>query len=100
MGPSLIGSFDTGVCVLHVIYISVNDMCLALHKLFNTGLYMSIDQISLLHFLTIQPENMVLKDGTSKHIKIIDFGTARDLSVSRDVKVMVGTPEFIGKEVL
>ena len=31
-----------------------------------------------------------------KQLKIIDFGTARDLSLEKNVKVMVGTPEFIG----
>ena len=45
----------------------------------------------------MQPENIVLKDMESKQVKIIDFGTAQDLNKNRNIKAMVGTPEFIGK---
>ena len=45
----------------------------------------------------VQPENIVLKDSGAEQLKIIDFGTAQDLSVNPRPKVMVGTPEFIGE---
>lgn len=44
----------------------------------------------------MQPENIVLKDLETKQLKIIDFGTAQDLTKSKSLKAMVGTPEFIG----
>ena len=44
-----------------------------------------------------QPENLVLQDKDAKQLKIIDFGTAQDLNINPKVKVMVGTPEFIGE---
>ena len=46
--------------------------------------------------LFLQPENVVLKEKDGKIIKIIDFGTAQDLSLNPHPKTMVGTPEFIG----
>ena len=45
----------------------------------------------------IQPENIVLKEKDGKQLKIIDFGTAQDLSTNPNAKAMVGTPEFIGE---
>ena len=44
-----------------------------------------------------QPENIVLKDKAAKQLKIIDFGTAQDLTTNPNIKAMVGTPEFICK---
>ena len=44
----------------------------------------------------MQPENIVLKEKDGKVIKLIDFGTAQDLSINPNPKTMVGTPEFIG----
>lgn len=43
----------------------------------------------------MQPENIVLKDKGAKQLKIIDFGTAQDLTTNPNIKAMVGTPEFI-----
>jgi hypothetical protein len=40
---------------------------------------------------------MVLKSIDTREIKIIDFGTAQNLSKTKDVKAMAGTPEFICK---
>ena len=48
------------------------------------------------HIIPQQPENIVLKDLETKQLKIIDFGTAQDLTKNRNIKAMVGTPEFIG----
>ncbi len=39
-----------------------------------------------------------MKEKGGRVLKIIDFGTAQDLSVNPKPKVMVGTPEFIGKK--
>ena len=46
----------------------------------------------------LQPENIVLKDKDAKQLKIIDFGTAQDLTKNPTIKTMVGTPEFIGED--
>lgn len=40
---------------------------------------------------------MVLKEKDGKNLKIIDFGTAQDLTINPRPTVMAGTPEFIGK---
>lgn len=48
--------------------------------------------------LDLKPENIVLKDKGAKQLKIIDFGTAQDLTKNPSVKAMVGTPEFISPE--
>ena len=48
-------------------------------------------------FPCAQPENIVLKDDSAEQLKIIDFGTAQDLSINPSPVVMVGTPEFIGE---
>ena len=45
----------------------------------------------------LQPENIVLKDESAKQLKIIDFGTAQDLSINPSPIVMAGTPEFVGE---
>lgn len=39
----------------------------------------------------------MLKDDSAEQLKIIDFGTAQDLSINPSPVVMVGTPEFIGE---
>jgi serine/threonine protein kinase len=54
---------------------------------------------SIVH-LDLKPENIVLKDKSAEQLKIIDFGTAQDLSINPRPTVMVGTPEFIAPEVL
>lgn len=48
--------------------------------------------------ISLQPENIVLKESGAEQLKIIDFGTAQDLSINPQPKVMVGTPEFIGTD--
>ncbi len=48
----------------------------------------------------MQPENIVLKETDGKQLKIIDFGSAQDLSINPNVKAMVGTPEFIGETIM
>ena len=51
------------------------------------------------HFLH-QPENIVLTDLRSKRIKIIDFGTAVEISPNQQQKAMEGTPDFASPEVV
>ena len=46
--------------------------------------------------INTQPENIVLKDPSAQRLTIIDLGMAQDLSTNRNVKVMAGTPEFVG----
>lgn len=45
-----------------------------------------------------QPENIVLKDPHTKTLKIIDFGTAQDLTDNKKIQLLAGTPEFVGKK--
>lgn len=42
----------------------------------------------------------MLKESGAEQLKIIDFGTAQDLSINPNPKVMVGTPEFIGTSII
>ena len=46
--------------------------------------------------LHLQPENIMLKDRNKSEVVIIDLGLARDLNKG-EVKVICGTPEFIGR---
>ena len=39
----------------------------------------------------------MLVDPANGTIKLIDFGVARNVGGSKDVTVMVGTPEFAGR---
>ena len=39
----------------------------------------------------------MLVDPSNGAIKLIDFGVARKLGGTKDVTVMVGTPEFAGR---
>ena len=48
-------------------------------------------------FEFVQPENIMLVDPANGTIKIIDFGVARNVGGTKDVIVMVGTPEFAGR---
>jgi len=40
----------------------------------------------------------MLVDPANGAIKLIDFGVARKLGGTKDVTVMVGTPEFAGRQ--
>lgn len=56
-------------------------------------------QQNIVH-LDLKPENIVCVDTTGTSIKIIDFGLARKLDGTTDLKVMHGTPEFVAPEVI
>ena len=45
----------------------------------------------------LQPENIMLVNTTTNQIKLIDFGFARKYDPDDSLKVLIGTPEFVGK---
>ena len=47
-----------------------------------------------------QPENVVCTQKDNTTVKIIDFGTAKELEPGAAVKVLCGTPEFVAPEVI
>ena len=47
-----------------------------------------------------QPENVVCTQKDNTTVKIIDFGTAKELEPGTAVKVLCGTPEFVAPEVI
>ncbi|CAK9301099.1 unnamed protein product [Gordionus sp. m RMFG-2023] len=55
--------------------------------------------LNILH-LDLKPENILCITQTGNQIKIIDFGLARRIEGSKDIKVMFGTPEFVAPEVI
>eukprot|EP00092_Neocalanus_flemingeri_P063530 GFUD01076901.1.p1 GENE.GFUD01076901.1~~GFUD01076901.1.p1 ORF type:complete len:354 (+),score=89.18 GFUD01076901.1:116-1063(+) len=50
--------------------------------------------------LDLKPENIVCTDKKGKNVKIIDFGTAKELDPVNKIRVMCGTPEFLSPEVV
>uniref|UniRef100_A0A8C3RA48 Myosin light chain kinase, smooth muscle n=1 Tax=Cyanoderma ruficeps TaxID=181631 RepID=A0A8C3RA48_9PASS len=50
--------------------------------------------------LDLKPENIMCVNKTGTSIKLIDFGLARRLENSGDLKVLFGTPEFVAPEVI
>ena len=47
-----------------------------------------------------QPENVVCTQKDNTTVKIIDFGTAKELEPGTAIKVLCGTPEFVAPEVI
>ncbi|XP_059080354.1 myosin light chain kinase, smooth muscle-like isoform X1 [Tigriopus californicus] len=50
--------------------------------------------------LDLKPENIICVRKDANEVKIIDFGQARELKDSVQIKVMCGTPEFVPPEVV
>jgi len=50
--------------------------------------------------LDLKPENVVCTQRDNTQVKIIDFGTAKQLGPGEKVKVLCGTPEFVAPEVV
>ena len=50
--------------------------------------------------LDLKPENIMCVDPWSSHIKLIDFGLAREVKPNEDIFMMHGTAEFSAPEVL
>ncbi len=48
--------------------------------------------------ISFKPENVVCIEPNSTHIKLIDFGLARQLEHGKEMKITCGTPEFVGKK--
>jgi len=74
-----------------------SDCCLFMRQICRGVQY--LHKHSIVH-LDLKPENVVCthKDNTS--VKIIDFGTAKELEPTEQVKSMCGTPEFVAPEVV
>ena len=51
----------------------------------------------LLFFFNVQPENIMLLNRNSQNIKLIDFGLSRKVAKGREIRDMIGTPEFVGE---
>jgi hypothetical protein len=51
----------------------------------------SLNKVSLL-----QPQNIMFTAEESNNLKLIDFGLARKLNAEKDLKILFGTPEFVG----
>ena len=49
---------------------------------------------------SFQPENVVCTQKDNTTVKIIDFGTAKELEPGTAIKVLCGTPEFVAPEVI
>ncbi|XP_013785970.2 death-associated protein kinase 2-like [Limulus polyphemus] len=50
--------------------------------------------------LDLKPENVLLVDRSGKHIKLIDFGLSRHISVDTEIRELMGTPEFVAPEIV
>ncbi|XP_069588702.1 myosin light chain kinase, smooth muscle isoform X2 [Ranitomeya imitator] len=50
--------------------------------------------------LDLKPENIMCVNKTGTKIKLIDFGLARRLESTPNLKVLFGTPEFVAPEVI
>lgn len=54
---------------------------------------------SIVH-LDLKPENIMCTNSACHVIKIIDFGLAKRIDAQNELKVMLGTPEFIPPEII
>ena len=50
--------------------------------------------------IPLQPQNIMFTSEESSNLKLIDFGLARKLNAEKDLKVLFGTPEFVGKNIM
>ncbi|XP_012558089.1 death-associated protein kinase 1 isoform X1 [Hydra vulgaris] len=58
-----------------------------------------IHSLNIVH-LDIKPENIVLQSKNRNEIKLVDFGLAQRLTPGKDLKEMMGTPEFVAPEIV
>ncbi|XP_023328356.1 myosin light chain kinase family member 4 [Eurytemora carolleeae] len=79
-------------------YILTEDQCSSFIRRICKGLEY-LHQALIVH-LDLKPENIVCINRSSTDIKIIDFGLAKKLLPTQEIKVMCGTPEFLAPEVL
>ena len=78
-------------------YISEKDVTFYMKQVLQGVQHMHEREI--LH-LDLKPENIMLVNPHSTQIKLIDFGLARRYKKGDSLKVLFGTPEFMGPEVI
>jgi len=74
-----------------------SDCCLFMRQICRGVQY--LHDHNIVH-LDLKPENVVCTQRDDANVKIIDFGTAQELEPDRQIKSMVGTPEFVAPEVV
>jgi len=74
-----------------------SDCCLFMRQICRGVQYLHNQKI--VH-LDLKPENVVCTQKENASVKIIDFGTAKELEPTEQVKALVGTPEFVAPEVV
>lgn len=74
-----------------------SDCCLFMRQICRGAQY--LHNHNIVH-LDLKPENVVCTQKNNTTVKIIDFGTAKQLEQGEKVKVLCGTPEFVAPEVV
>jgi len=74
-----------------------SDCCLFMRQICRGVQY--LHDHNIVH-LDLKPENVVCTQKDNTTVKIIDFGTAKELEPGEGVKVLCGTPEFVAPEVV
>lgn len=74
-----------------------SDCCLFMRQICRGVQY--LHDTNIVH-LDLKPENVVCTQKDNTTVKIIDFGTAKQLGPGERVKVLCGTPEFVAPEVV
>jgi len=74
-----------------------SDCCLFMRQICRGVQY--LHDHNIVH-LDLKPENVVCTQKDNTTVKIIDFGTAKELEPGTDIKVLCGTPEFVAPEVV
>jgi len=74
-----------------------SDCCLFMRQICRGVQY--LHNHNIVH-LDLKPENVVCTQKDNTTVKIIDFGTAKQLDPGDRVKVLCGTPEFVAPEVV
>jgi len=78
-------------------HLTESDCCLFMRQICRGVQY--LHDHNIVH-LDLKPENVVCTQKNDTNVKIIDFGTARELKPSDKVQVLCGTPEFVAPEVV
>ncbi len=61
---------------------------------------MPCKQVFLTTAISLQPENIMLKNENCPLLKLIDFGLSRKIKPGEEIREMLGTPEFVSPEVV
>ena len=62
----------------------------------NPSIRIKLNNFVLYLCLVLQPENIMLLNRNSHEVKLIDFGLSRKLLNGKEIREMIGTPEFVG----